>query len=456
MRSNGTVTLATVAAALLIYGAAGSEAFADAACDAAPTPECIIDLAHESAGMIAGPAARASALTRIASAESAAGYAEQSESSLALAQLIADGTGLADGIPESDYGPQSEEDIRAMLYRQIIAARARGGASLAVLTRMIDEAEDTEYKMMLSYMAAEALIETGRTDEARPLIDRLLSEGELDDNAERALALRAGAAMMYTRIGDFGTATEMTLQLPDNGERLMKQGLLIQIAEAQREAGDEIGAAATLAVVEQTIPGIENEEMREMATNMLSRMQPREEEALQSSAPDSGSCSADLSPYGLAVDKAKFGYFDEALEMALTIEDPEKRDRAFSRIASLQSRQGKLDGAYNTALMIGESFSRAYALREIVQAYAKAGKVDGALMAAQAIPEEPERNAALAMTINPLVAAGNPAGAAQIVRGMPDAGQRAETYARLAESMLKAEAKAEAGAEANQEEQELD
>ena len=457
MRSNRTLTFAIVAAALLIYGAAPSDAIADTACDAAPTPECVLDLAHASTELIDGPAAKASVLTRIAVAEAAAGYKEQSESSLALAQLIADGTGLADGLGESDYGPRTEEDVRAMLYRQIVAARAQSGASLSVLTRMIDEAEDTENKLMLSYVAAEALIEAGRTDDARPMIDRILSETENDDNAERAAFIYTSTAMMYARIADFGAAMDLARQLPDSDEQLEKLGLLIQIAEAQREAGDDAGAETTLAVAEQTIPGIENTEMREMATNMLSRMRPAEESSQQSSAPDSGSCPADLSPYGLAVDKAKFGYFEEALEIALTLEDPEKRDRALSRIASLQSKQGYMDNAYNTALMIGESFNRAYAMREIVQAYAKAGNADGARMAAQAIPEEPERNATLAMTMDPLVAAGNPAGAAQIVRDMPDPRQRAVAYAGLVENLLnaaEAEAKQDAGAEADGEEQE--
>lgn len=451
MRSNGTVTLAIVTAGLLIYGAPPS--VADTACDAAPTPECILDLAHESADMIAGPAARASALTRIAGAEAAAGYREQSESSLALALLIADGTGLADGLDESgsesDYGPRSEEDFRAMLYHQIIEARARSGTSLIVLTQMIDETEDTEYKLMLSYVAAETLIEAGRADDARPLIERLLAQTENDDNAEYAAFIHSSVVMMYAQIGDFAAAMDMARQLPESDDSLGKFGAFLGVARAQREAGDEAGTEATLAIAEQAIPDIENAEMREIATNMLSSMRPEKEETQQSSAPKTGSCAADLSPYGIAVDKAKFGYFDEALEMALVLEDPEKRDSALSRIASQQIKQGYPDDAYNTALLIAEPYGRAATLRGLVWAYAEAGNADGAMRAAQAIPEAAERNATLATAIDPLVAAGNPAGAAQILRDMPDPGQRATAYAKLVESMLDAEARAEedAGAE---------
>ncbi len=456
MRSKGTGTLAIAAAALLIYGAAPSNAVADAACDAAPTPECILDLAHESADLIDGPAAKAGVLARIAVAEAEAGYGEQSESSLALAQLIADGFGLADGIPESEYGPRSEDDIRGMLYRQIVAARARAGASLEVLIQAVDGAENPEHKLMLSFVAAETLIETGRGDEARPLIDRLLSDLETDDNAERVTGVHGAVAMMYARIGDIGAALDMALQMPDNDERLMKPGLLMQIAEAQREAGDEAGAEATLAAAEQSITGIENAQMREMATNMLSSMRPSQADAQQSSTPDSGSCPADLSPYGIAIDKAKFGYFAEALEIALTLEDLDKRERALSRIASLQTEQGHPDDAYNTALMIGEPYTRSSAMHELIRTYAESGNVDGAWMAAQAIADEPERNAYLATAIGPLVAAGNPAGAARIAGGMPDPTQRAQAYAGMVESMLEAESRAgeDAGAEADGEEQE--
>ena len=456
MRSKGTGTLAIAAAALLIYGAAPSNAVADAACDAAPTPECILDLAHESADLIDGPAAKAGVLARIAVAEAEAGYGEQSESSLALAQLIADGFGLADGIPESEYGPRSEDDIRGMLYRQIVAARARTGASLEVLIQAVDGAENPEHKLMLSFVAAETLIETGRGDEARPLIDRLLSDLETDDNAERVTGVHGAVAMMYARIGDIGAALDMALQMPDNDERLMKPGLLMQIAEAQREAGDEAGAEATLAAAEQSITGIENAQMREMATNMLSSMRPSQADAQQSSTPDSGSCPADLSPYGIAIDKAKFGYFAEALEIALTLEDLDKRERALSRIASLQTEQGHPDDAYNTALMIGEPYTRSSAMHELIRTYAESGNVDGAWMAAQAIADEPERNAYLATAIGPLVAAGNPAGAARIAGGMPDPTQRAQAYAGMVESMLEAESRAgeDAGAEADGEEQE--
>lgn len=438
MSSKRATIFGIVTATVLIHGAA----VADTACDIAPTPECIIDLAHAAADRIDGPAAKAAALTRIAVAEAAAGYVEQSESSLALAKLIADGTGLADGLTESDYGPRNDEDIRAMLYQQIIAAWARSGASLTVLDAMIDESQGLEYKLMLTFVAAQSLIETGRTNDTRPLIDRLVQQLEVDDNAERALAIRSSVIMMYVQIGDFATATAMTGQLPDNDERLMKVGLLIQIAEAQRRANDEAGAEATLLAAEQSVPAIENAEMREMAGNMLSRMRAAAEKSETESAHDSGSCPADLSPYGLAVDKARFGYFAEAVEMALTLEDPEKRDMALSRISSLQSKEGQLDGAFDTALMIAEPNSRSYAIGRVTRDYAKAGNADGVWLAAQSIADEYEKTNALSEAVDPLVSAGNPAGAATIVGNMPDPARRAESYATLVESLLKPEKEA--------------
>lgn len=424
-----------VTATVLIHGAA----VADTACDMAPTPECAIDLAHASADQIGSPAAKATALTRIAVTEAAAGYVEQSDSSLALAQLIADGSNLAGGLAESEYGPQNDEDIRAMLYQQIAAARARSGASLAALSAVIDEAQDLEYKLMLTFVSAQSLIETGRTEDARPLIERLVQQLDGDENSERALAIRSSAIMMYVQIGDLTKAKAMVGQLPDNDEMLMKVGLLIRIAEAQRGAGDEAGAEATLLAAEQSIPAIGNTEMREMAGNMVSSMRTATAKGETESAHDSGSCPADLSPYGLAVDKAKFGYFAEAVEMALALENLEKRDSALSRISSLQSKDGQADGAYDTALMIAEPYSRSYALGEVVRMYAKEGNADGVWFAAQSIEEEYEKTRALSEAIAPIVSAGNPAGAAMIVGNMLDPAQRAASYVMLAESLLRPE-----------------
>ena len=424
-----------VTAAVLIHGAA----VADTACGMAPTPERAIDLAHASADQIDSPAAKATALTRIAVAEAAAGYVEQSDSSLALAQLIADGSNLADGLAESEYGPRNDEDIRAMLYQQIAAARARSGASLAALSAVIDEAQDLEYELMLTFVSAQSLIESGRTDDARPLIERLVQQLDGDQNSERAMAIRSSVIMMYVQIGDLTKAKAMVGQLPDNDEMLMKVGLLLRIAEAQRTAGDEAGAEATLLAAEQSIPAIENTEMREMAGNMVSSMRTAIEKSDTKSAQDSGSCPADLSPYGLAIDKAKFGYFAEAVEMALALENPEKRDSALSRISSLQSKDGQADGAYDTALMIAEPYSRSYALGEVIRMYAKEGNADGVWFAAQSIEEEYEKTRALSAAIAPLVAAGNPAGAAMIVGNMLDPAQRAASYVMLAESLLRPE-----------------
>ena len=456
MRSNETVASAIFAAGLLIYSVTAATARADAACEAAPTPECVLDLAHASTELIEGPATKARTLIRIAVAEAAAGYREQAESSLALAQLIADGPGLADGISEFEYGPKTEDEVRAILDREIFSARARIGTNLAALTKAIDEAENLEYRLMLSYMAAEALIDTGRRDEARTVVDRLLSGLDQNDDAEQVMTLRASVAMMYARMEDFGAALNLALQLPDNHTQLMKQGILIQIAAAQRVAGDEAGAQATLTAVEQTIPGIENTEMREMATNMLTSMRPREEYPQETTAPNVGNCPADLSPYGVAVDKAKFGYFTEALELAMTLEDPDRRENAISRIASLQVQQGYLDDAYNTVLMIGDPLRRELATHGLVRAYAKAGNAAGARMAAQTIPNASERDTALGLAIDPLVAAGNLAGAAEIIRDMPDPDRRANAYAELAQSILDAEARAgeEAGVETDGEAQE--
>lgn len=437
MNPKKTAIAAIVAATLL----GQSQAYADLACEAAPSPECLLDLAHIAAEQINSPVERATALMTIAAAEAAAGYREQSESSLALAQLITDAPGLADGFEQSDYGPQSEDDIRSHLNRELIATRARSGASLEDLTAIIDAAPDFEYELMLSFVAAQALVETDRDDDARKLVERVMRLVRDDENAERATALRAAIAMLYVEIGDLDTALSLAREMPDGDEMLSKTGLYVRIAEMQREAGDEAGARETLKLAEQVIPAIENAEMRDVATTMVSDMVSRLDsgETEADAGTHSGNCPADLSPYGLAVDKARFGYYAEAVEMALALNDPEKRDNALSSIASFQTDDGKLDDAYNTATMIRENFSRSFAIGRIVEAYANRGDADGALAAVQAIPEEFERNRMLQESVRLLASADNTSGAAWIASFMPDPRQQVAAYATLAETMLKAE-----------------
>lgn len=417
-------------------------ALADNGCVAAPTVECILDIAHDSAESIKAPAPRAMGLLRIATAEAVIGTTERMEDTLAMVRFIADSPGLAEGMNEdrdSDmYGPRSEDDIRAILQARIMHVRAISGASLAVLAEIIENSPDGEFRLGMTYGAAESLIEAKRFDDARVMIDRLVQAADATGNAEIIQGVRGAAVSLYVQVGDFDTARNIAMAVPDDQEFATKVGHLVEIARAQRKAGDKAGAEATVALAEGSVAAIENAEMRDIAMTMIAQIR-EEGSGPKAQSPDKvGSCPADLSPYGIAVDKAKFGYFAEALELALALEDPEQRDRALGRISRLQSEAGQPDGGYDTALMVNERFNRGYALGAAAKAYAKAGNADGAWIAAQSITEEFERLSILSDSIAPLVEAGNPAGAATLVGNIADPARRAELYSALAESMVKA------------------
>lgn len=426
---------------LLLPNTPASSAANDAAnCRSAPDPECLLALAHETTDRIAEPTERARILTLIAGAEAAAGYAEQSRASIADAMLIADASGPDDSTGTSSNRNAENPDRRMDLYLEIMSAQAQTGWSADAIIetgRRADTAGGFP-PIMLYFMTARSLTEAGRPDDVRPLVDDMLKQISSMDDPAAMENLYSAVVSILTEIGDFDGALAV-LEQSKTANPMANFGVLIRMFYAQQSADDQEGAAATLAKAEEWAGKIEDPSQREMVETMLADMRPasgEETDETETAERNGGGCSADLSDYGFAIGRAQLGYFDTAVELALALDDPEKRDRALGRIADIQAEAGDPDGAYGTAMLVTDEFTRSYALATIAQAQAARGNVDGALATAQAIPESYYgRDELFTGLVSSLAESGNYADAATLTQSLPKIPMQAEAYAGLAQKM---------------------
>lgn len=196
MRSKKSVALAVFAVAiLLVYGVA--RLAPDMDCHDAPSPECLLSIANDTARLIDKPVPHVQALIAIGSAEAAADHADRAAATIAEARRIADGPGLAGSGagPEYKYEGKSDAEVRAMLHGDIIDAQARLGVSRKAIKETADHGDALSggaepHDFAAEIAAAAALADPFARDMALATISRTQAySGDLDGALDTVLKI---------------------------------------------------------------------------------------------------------------------------------------------------------------------------------------------------------------------------------------------------------------------------
>lgn len=429
-----------LACILFAYIAAPAATSADEFCHAQPTPECLLTLAHEATRLIDDPVQRSAALSRIAVVDARAGFPDQSRASLDEARYLADSAGLEDTVSlRQSPTRMSEEELRLWLYGQIVAAQVKSGWPPENIDETIRANGSEGEWLQMYFAAAEALAETGQTEDARLLLTAVLRSANGQSDADFVALAHVGIAQLLVRMGDYEQAIETLESSPIAVDPMLYFGTIIQIYNEQLRKKDWEGAITTVALAAQKVAEQPEGPERELAQGMLSQLKPPVPDKPVTSVArvqPTASCRANLSPSGFAVAEAKLGFFESALDTAVALAEAPERDDTLWRIADQQIERSLPEDALVTSRLIGDEHTRILLVDGIVRAQAATGNADGVSTAALEILDIDRREKLLRRLVATLAQAGNAAGAARIARDLSSPAIRATAYAEVAQAML--------------------
>jgi tetratricopeptide (TPR) repeat protein len=409
------------------------------------------------------------ALQEIAKAQAVAGDRHGAVRTLSVARPLADRLGkewhvaldlarLGEFDAGLEIGRAGRQSGRNYALQEIAAAQARAGDFTAALRTAAELTEDYPHDHALREVQS-AQIRAGRFAEAvkvaeqfrgdwdrvwalRDIAEAQLKAGQHADGQrtfQAAVEVARGHRTVQERRVSLGGAKRVTLLVMTGqcqarlGEVLgaqrafdlaleLAQGMddtsdqvkaMVEVAAAQREAGYQDSARATLASAARVARAI-----RQMAER---------HELLQE----------------VAACQARVGEYEEALETARGIGSQwdatlSERQQALQAIAQAQAQAGNLPGALRTAEEIGEGIERNRALRSVAEQQAKLGEFAAASETAGRISYEWERSSAMAAVAEQQAERGEFVAAWETIGRIVDDGDRSAALKRLAECQAEA------------------